>query len=209
VIIIEGCDGAGKSRLVKRLHEDLGIELSPESRLGKTARNDPAYRAPGAVRLRTYKALSREVVGRKAPAVYDRLFFSECIYSAVYDRTCAFSNGEQLHITRVMNACKALVVFCSPPWEEIAKQWLQVDQETNDGVTAKNRLVYQKYIDWGQVFMRRGKNNREFRLGLPHDYAFPPVVWYDYTNPKDYGRIKTEALKYLSYRAKRSAAWVG
>jgi hypothetical protein len=57
--------------------------------------------------------------------------------------------------------------------------------------------------------MRRGKNNREFRLGLPHDYAFPPVVWYDYTNPKDYGRIKTEALKYLSYRAKRSAAWVG
>jgi hypothetical protein len=205
LIVIEGADGSGKSTLVQQLHKELGIDLSPESKLSKAERNDGSYRDSGSVRLRTYKALTREVVGRKPPCLYDRLFFSELIYSSVYGRECAFTNGEQLHITRTMNACKVPVVFCRPPWEEVDKHVLADEGET----TGKNALVYQKYIDWGEVFMRRGKNNREFRLGLPHDYAFPPVIWFDYTNPKDYGKVKTEILKYLSYRALRSSGWTG
>jgi hypothetical protein len=209
LIVVEGCDGSGKSRLVKRLHEDLGIELSPEAGLSKAERNDPAYRSRSSIRQRTYKGLTREVVGVRGPCLYDRFFFSELIYSSVYERTCAFGPGEDLHIGRVLNACKIPVIFCRPPWEEIAKKWLQEEQETEDGVTAKNLAIYNKYIAWGEVLMRRGKNNREFRLGIPHDYALPPVIWYDYTNPKDYPRIKTEVLKYLSYRAKRCQGWIG
>lgn len=214
MVIIEGPDGGGKSTLVKRLHEDLGIELSPEALLTKAERNDPSYRSKDAVRKRIYVALLREVVGRKSPMLYDRLFFSELIYSEAYGREVAFSYHEQVHIGRCLNAFKVPVVFCVPPLEDILKKNLKVDEEQGmDSLSAKITQVYSTYLAMGSLLMARSRTKKPMmgRHGLgdrtARDYALPPVIWYDYNKGEDYGRIKTEVMKYLAYRAQRSTNW--
>lgn len=218
MVIIEGPDGGGKSPLVKRLHEDLGIELSEEAQFTKGQRNDPSYRTPNAVRLRTYRALTREVVGRKGPLLYDRLFFSELIYSEAYGREVAFNYAEQVHIGRCLNAFKVPVVFCVPPIQDILKRNLKVDEEQGmDSLQAKITQVYNTYVSMGTLFMARKRDKKPLMtvkgkyssLGdrTARDYALPPVIWYDYNKEADYSRIKTEVMKYLAYRALRSANW--
>lgn len=218
MIIIEGPDGGGKSTLVKRLHEDLSIELSPEAQLSKAERNDPAYRGKDAVRKRVYVALLREVAGRKSPFLYDRLFFSELIYSEAYGREVAFNYSEQVHIGRCLNAFKVPVVFCVPPLPDILKKNLKVDEEQGmDSLSAKITQVYNTYVSMGTLFMARKRDKKPLMTvkgkysGLgdrtARDYALPPVLWYDYNKEADYSRIKTEVMKYLAYRAQRSQNW--
>lgn len=213
MIIIEGPDGGGKSTLVKRLHEDLGIELSPEAQLSKAERNDPAFRGKDAVIKRTYVGLIREVVGRKSPLLYDRFFFSELIYSEAYGRKVAFTYSEQVHIGRCLNAFKVPVVFCVPPLPDILKKNLKVDEEQGmDSLSAKITQVYNTYVSMGKLFMSRNRDLTPFpgkvdRARTKIDYALPPVLWYDYNKEADYSRIKTEVMKYLAYRAQRSANW--
>jgi hypothetical protein len=215
VIIVEGPDGGGKTTLVRRLHEDLGIALSEETKFTKAQRNDPSFRSPENVRLRVYRALLREVAGRKEPLLYDRLFFADLIYSDVYKRTGAFSYHEQVHIGRTMNACKTPVVFCVPPFEHIQKQNLSVDEEQGmEGLQQKIADVYNGYMSLGTLFMARKREFKELKgksggamARTPRDYALPPVIWYDYTNGESYGLVKTAVMKYLSYRALRSINW--
>lgn len=216
MIIVEGPDGGGKTTLVRTLHEDLGIERDEAATFTQEQRNDPSFRSPEQVRLRVYRALLREMAGRKAPLLYDRLFFSDLIYSQAFKREPAFNFHEQVHVGRVMNAFKTPVVFCMPPWEEIDKLTLTIDEE--QGMTdlqAKIQSVYQGYMSLGTLFMRR---NREYKLlkgrkggvmsRTPRDYALPPVIWYDYTDGESYGKVKTAVMKYLSYRALRSQKWI-
>jgi predicted ATPase len=214
VVIIEGPDGGGKTTLVKRLHEDLGIELSQEAQLSKAERNESNYRSKDAVRKRTYVALLREVAGRKSPLLYDRLFFSELIYSEAYGREVAFSYHEQVHIGRVLNAFKVPVVFCVPPLEDILKKNLVIDEEQGmDSLSVKITKVYSTYLAMGSLLMARKRDKKPMvgRHGLgdrtARDYALPPVIWYDYNKGEDYGRIKTEVMKYIAYRALRSQNW--
>lgn len=213
MIIIEGPDGGGKSTLVKRLHKDLGIELSKNSTLSKAERNDPSYREPNAVRVRTYKGLLREVAGRKPPLIYDRFFFSELIYSEAYGRAIAFNWSEQVHIGRCLNAFKCPVVFCVPPLEDVLKLNLKTDEEEGmDSLTNKITQVYNSYVSMGTLFMSRTRDKKPLGRGTlgdrtARDYALPPVWWYDYNKKQDYDNIKTVVLKYLSYRTLRSAPW--
>jgi len=216
MIIIEGPDGGGKSTLVKTLHEDLGIELDEAAKFSKERRNDPQFRSPEEVRLRVYKALTREVVGRKEPLLYDRLYFSSLVYTDAYGREPDFNFSEQVHIGRCLNAFKVPVVFCLPPWEDIAKQNLTVDHEQGmSDLQAKIAKVYNTYHSLGHLFMARKREYRELkgRTGAaiartPRDYSLPPVIWYDYNKGEDYGRVKTEIMKYLAYRAKRGQGWI-
>jgi thymidylate kinase len=215
LVIIEGPDGGGKSTLVKQLHKDLGIELSEEAKLSKSDRNHESYRGKDAVRLRTYRALTREVVGRKSPLLYDRLYFSELIYSEAYSREVAFNYTEQVHIGRCLNAFKVPVVFCVPPFEDILKKNLKIDEEQGmDSLQEKIAKVYNTYVAIGTLFMARKREYKELKgkhggvmARTPRDYALPPVIWYDYNKGEDYSRIKTEVMKYLAYRAQRSQNW--
>lgn len=215
MVIIEGPDSGGKSTLVKRLHEDLGIELSEEAKLTKARRNDESFRGKEAVRKRVYVALLREVVGRRTPLLYDRLFFSELIYSEAYGREVAFNYAEQVHIGRCLNAFKVPVVFCVPPFKDILKKNLKIDEEQGmDSLQEKITKVYNTYVAVGTLFMARKRDKKPMvgKHGLgdrtARDYALPPVIWYDYNKEDDYGRVKTDVMKYLAYRAQRSQNWI-
>lgn len=154
------------------------------------------------------------MVGRKSPLLYDRFFFSELIYSEAYGREVAFTYREQVHIGRCLNAFKVPVVFCVPPIEDILKKNLVVDEEQGmGGLQAKITQVYNTYVSMGTLLMARARDKKPMvgRHGLgdrtARDYALPPVIWFDYNKPADYSRVKTDVMKYLAYRAQRSANW--
>lgn len=73
-VIIEGPDGVGKSTLVRRLKEHYGVDSIRLS-----------YRDP-----RNFQFYSH--VMEKTDCVFDRLFFSEVVYSEVFSRQCQLSN---------------------------------------------------------------------------------------------------------------------
>src|ERR1044072_1773892 len=144
MIVVEGPDGGGKTRLAKYLSERCKIPQAYTSQLSNKERNDPAFRSEQAVRDRVYGAVYSMVTGVDAPEIWDRLFFSEIIYSDVMERECAFVFMEQRHICRLMNACEIPVIFCMPPFKEVAKNLLKTDQW--DEAAEKQRQIYNAYI---------------------------------------------------------------
>lgn len=112
MIVVEGCDGTGKSTLVNQLVSQLGIQVGQRG----TADRDKLYEV---TRQDTYNALAHAVRGKDSPLIWDRLFFSEPIYSRVMKRECEFDLGERKFIQSVLHALRCPVIFCWVPLDTV------------------------------------------------------------------------------------------
>ncbi len=204
IVIVEGPDGAGKSTLVDALTQVTGLELSPASKLSKKERNEPGFRAEGAVRERVWQSVCDAVTGADAPVIHDRLFFSELIYSEVLGRQCAFPEYEARHILRLMNACRVPIIFCLPPFKEVSKAMLKTEQL--DGAMENLQQIYNYYVLFAK-FMKRGERKGYTNKGLPLDYTYPPVIIHNYTKPGSRDRVVEKVQKYINDRKLRSGGW--
>lgn len=185
MIIVEGPDGAGKSTLVEQLVDDFGFVVGERA----TTDRDKLYEV---TRQDTYCALGLEVEGNAdtTPRIWDRLFFSEMIYSPVMGRKCQFSSEEQTFIKRVINAIACPVIMCYPTWE-VVKENAEAEHQM-EGVNENLRAIYEAY--------------RTVCQGMSW------VIWYDYTGKtkhgvggyKDYEYLKEDIHHYLEHRYKRS-----
>lgn len=205
MIVVEGPDGAGKSTLCKHLSKRFGLPLSEHSRLSSAERNDPSFRSPEASRNRTYSCLLRAITGRHKCEIHDRYFYSEMVYTEVIkERECVFEFGEQRHISRMLMGLECPVIFCLPPWEEVAKQRYNADQW--DEAIKRLNDTYNTYVLLAKFMSRRkvkGVTNRD----QPYDYNQPLVIKYNFKRPSDLDVVEDVVEKYLIRREARTRSW--
>jgi hypothetical protein len=216
MIVIEGPDGGGKTTLAKHLSDKYGLELSKASRLSTSERAE--MNLPENVRERVFSALTRSVRCKRDIQIHDRLFFSELIYSHVFDRPLAFNPTQEKIVCRVLNALEAPIIFCLPPISELHKRILGSNQmegvtENIDRIyglyfvfarqmvqtTSRKRVTYGKYRKSG---FRPEYEGEVFRR--EEEYMLPPAHVYNYMKgPAALTRIEGLVENYIRTKEKR------
>lgn len=137
MIVIEGCDGTGKTTLVEALSAELGLEIGQRA----TRNRDELYKV---TRQDTYQALGKGVIGGARPLIWDRLgLFSDPIYSRIMDRECAFSRAEINFTHAIFKDLRCPVIFCNVPLEVAEEN--QFKEHQMDGVAANFPFLHDLY----------------------------------------------------------------
>ncbi len=135
-IVVEGCDGTGKTGLVNALVEHFGLVVHP--------RSTPSVGGPPSD-LDMW--VMEEFARRKEDGIYDRhAVISEPIYGPICRGKVPglFNNLEWLYDQRQRLCQQAIVVWCEPPWSEVANN---VRTGTHmEGVSDNAIRIYNAYI---------------------------------------------------------------
>lgn len=122
MILVEGCDGSGKTTLVNQLAEDLRLTVGQRG----THNRDKLFEV---TRQDTYTALAAAVKHDKPPQIWDRLGpFSDPIYSRVMDRNCAFKIAELQFVRYILKTLKCPLIFCIVPLSVLQENVLKEHQ---------------------------------------------------------------------------------
>jgi len=123
MIIVEGADNCGKSRLVEQL-----VALDPGLRILHRDRYKPNMRET--IGDSYLKALVPPAGRRLAHAcsIADRFFASECIYGRLFRGGCRMSANEHYTIKAWLLSYGAFVIHCDPPDHRIVENWSERDQ---------------------------------------------------------------------------------
>lgn len=171
MIIVEGPDGAGKTQLVLRLADDLGVEVAP-----KVVQPDMTSE----VDLLDW--CKREMMTWPQKRLYDRFpLVSEFIYGPMYrhDVRAPFKDLDQLKAAwDNFKATDPLVIVCLPPLSEVLQNVNRSDTDNSAVNGPQMSGVYWQY--------------HNFAAGT---YS---LVW-DYTNPFSYEPM-LQNIKRISYR---------
>jgi thymidylate kinase len=140
VIVLEGCDGAGKSTLAKMLCDTLGYEYHHEG--PPPADMAPIARYGGLLEAYRWAIHRRQIKG----VVLDRFALGERVYGPIYRNNERLSADEWKLIRRQLRAADALHVICMPKFEVCLSNW-----QARDGEMIRDpeilRRVYDKYLD--------------------------------------------------------------
>lgn len=178
MIVVEGCDGTGKTTLVNQLKDDLSLMIGQRG----TQNRDELYKV---TRPDTYTALSLAVGGYYKPYIWDRLGpFSDPIYSKMMGRECAFHSEEMRHCMEVIKALRAPIIVCSIP--------LDVARE-NAAMAHQMGGVNDNFDQIHALYERLKDSIRE----MGHGYV------YDYRVPSNYDELKSSLETYLTRRKVR------
>lgn len=96
LIIVEGPDGAGKTKLAKLLAAEFKLDYVHGT-----------YKDPG-----TYEWFMEQF---KRGGIIDRTFISEQIYSRVLERKCRVSEDECNKLVKYLYDAQALIFYCTAP----------------------------------------------------------------------------------------------
>ena len=116
IVILEGCDGSGKTALANQLRDELGYHI---------VKTGPP--APGESTFKSYTTALLEAVEvavyNNHRTVFDRHYLGETIYGPLLrGRDMLGIHGRDL-IEALIVVCEAVVVICAPPWEVLVKGW--------------------------------------------------------------------------------------
>jgi hypothetical protein len=179
MIVVEGCDGTGKTTLAEQLATDLGLTIGTRG----TRNRDELYKV---TRQDTYKALSHAVYGGMDPQIWDRLGpFSDPIYSRIMDRDCAFSAKELQFIHSILKDLRCPIIFCHVPLDVAEENQLKVHQM--DGVNNNFPFLHGLY---------------EGVMAAQHA-ALPNVYTYDYRVEDAYKSLLGNMRSYITKRKER------
>lgn len=178
MIVLEGCDGTGKTTLANRLSDELGLSLGVRG----TKNRDDLWKV---TKKDTFQALGHAVEGYHPPFIWDRLGpFSDPIYSRIMGRDCAFNVEEMRHCQEVMKVLRCPIVVCHVPLETarenagMAHQMLGV-ADNFDQIHGMYERLRDLIVEWG------------------HGYV------YDYRIPTAYDDVKGHIETYLARRRMR------
>lgn len=163
MIILEGPDGAGKSTLLGKLEMGLaeyGIHAGVHA---GTPNRDRMWETTVP---RTYDAIAADLNPDNPPLVWDRLFYSELVYSPVMKRPNAFGTRSN-YVHRLIAYTQSPVIFCMPPFDIVQQNVFQTEQ--HDWVTDNVEAIYKRYQ---QITARYHTSNT--------------YLW-DYTHTTDWG----------------------
>lgn len=155
LVIVEGCDGSGKTTLINQLQEHLWFEEASVVHYGNVPNANASL-------PRFYLEGMLPAVNGYSPVILDRAWFSEEPYGYAYRQgKIRFNDFDSRMLERVALTCGAVVVFCDPGLEhclEVFKGRLGDEYLDNED---QLREVYKRY------FTRMGRSHL-------------PVVHYDY-----------------------------
>lgn len=176
-IIVEGCDGTGKTNMVNRI---------AAWRRPKLLRTDPPRPFPHfAIHERASTSIGGPVpdlvswvrkdiatMADQPPSVYDRHpIISEPIYGPICRNGVpgSFNDGVWVSTSRSMIAQHCAVIWCIPPWDVV---WRNISATMNNqmpGVAINARRIYDTYVEasrrWPGVAMRWDYSNPSFDIG--------------------------------------------
>ena len=149
VIILEGCDGSGKTFLANWLHDTHGYDIV------KTGPPPPT----GSVTVMYLDALT-SAVKRPGHTVFDRLHTGEAIYGPILRGEDRIGPEGMAVMERVIARHGIKLIICSPPWETLVAGWRSKDDLLKNEATL--RTVRERYLEEAD------------RLGIvPYDWTVP------------------------------------
>lgn len=171
MIILEGCDNAGKSTLLSQL-----LEMDPSLRILKRDRFNPER---GETIGTSYlNALLPPDDGDRLAhgnSIADRFLASECIYGKLFRGGCRMTPREHFLIKSMLMSYGAFVVWCDPGIYTVRKTWQQRGQLYDDPIVIheayKRRLkkifapIPVLAYDWTS---HTAKTNRQLFIDLHH-----------------------------------------
>lgn len=182
MIVVEGCDGTGKTTLVNSLVQDLHLNVG----LRGTANRDELYRV---TRQDTYTALSTAVLGHEGtegPLIWDRLGpFSDPIYARVRSRDVAFTVDELKFCESIFKVLRCPVILCSVPLEVAEANQEQSHQM--EGVSDNFKYIWEMY---------NTLRNRMLE-------TYPNFFVYDYRMPGAWEEVVARVRTYIEKRKVR------
>jgi hypothetical protein len=155
-VIVEGCDGTGKTGLITRLTKtlDLPIHTKASTSLGGPLPD-----------IDVWVDVDSQSMHAQTPQIYDRHpLISEPIYAPLARHVPPFGMFQSdiwFTARRHLVARHAVVVVCMPPWSEVRRNVLSDGQAHMPGVAANIRALYDAY--------------KHVQRGWPG-----PVVWWNY-----------------------------
>lgn len=162
MIILEGPDGAGKTRLALRLSEELQVPINP-----KVVQADMSTEVDLAAWCRA------QMGDWPRPVIYDRFpLISEFVYGPVFkhDIRPAFKNYSDLYwLHQQFAQHDPVVVYCLPPIDEVLSN---INREDTDNEAVRGTAIAGVYWNYFNQAAR----------------STPQLVW-DYTQPTDYNTL--------------------
>lgn len=147
VVVLEGCDGSGKTVLARRLAAEHGYEI---------VKTGPP--APGEDPGLSYITALRGALARPGRTVFDRLHLGELIYGPLLRGGSRLDGGGLRVIEGVIALNDVRLVICAPPWETAVAGWRSKDDLLK--TETQLRWVYDRYLE------------EAARLGLtPYDWT--------------------------------------
>ena len=177
MIILEGPDGAGKSTLAERIlnHREGEIESRPD--LSFPDRSPDALSKT--VKERTYEAINYEIgrmsSGQGNPRLYDRLFFSELVYSRVFGRDCQFTPNQSRYITSMIGL-NAMVIWCFPPAQLMVDNINRTPQ--HEGIVTRLQSIVYGYSEMIRLTPARWRFVYNYADGLDWQRLVPCIESY-------------------------------
>ena len=151
VVILEGCDGSGKTTLAGALTRRRGYSYS----VVKTGPPVPGYDVAVAYLDEIYAALAR--LGR---TLFDRLHLGEKIYGPLLRGEDRMGRDGLATIERVMATHDVSLIICCPPWDTLVASWRSKDDLLKNETQVRH--VYDAYLC------------EAVRLGItPYDWTAP------------------------------------
>ena len=112
VVILEGCDGSGKTTLANYLHQQYNY------RIIKTG--PPAPDRDVAV---TYLDALHDALTYPGRTLFDRHYLGEAVYGPLLRGVDKMGQDGLAIIERVIAARGVKLIICSPPWGALVKGW--------------------------------------------------------------------------------------
>ncbi len=140
MIIFEGPDGVGKTTFIQKLFDKGGLLNRPPFILYDWGDRSTMAET---VESRYREAFAACIHSRgRIHYVFDRLFFSEVIYSQVQDRPSPLTPDTYWLYLSLIRRFPALVVWCLPDGPEQVK-----DSDQTEEVKALRDALYRKYLN--------------------------------------------------------------
>jgi len=173
VIILEGCDLSGKTTLANKLsahYHDLPI------RKFSVPDGDPT---PDYV---------KELNHATFPKIYDRFLYGEYVYSRVKNRNVYMGKFELQMLELMLVTRPHLIVYCKPPWDEVARRYAERGDEYVNLVELSE--IYEMYDEiltnpLANVIVYDGNNEGEVLMRCKQ--AMDEVNWAFYNSFKKNG----------------------